>query len=45
MLYFITHRHLVLDHQQGIKKAGVTLINDAVGMADMFNDLIAYPLV
>ena len=42
MLDFVAHRHLVLNHQQGIEYTGVTLIDDTVSMADMFYDLFAH---
>ena len=45
MLDFVAHRHLVLNHQQGIEYTGVTLIDDTVSMADMFYDLFAHAFV
>lgn len=45
MLYFITHRHLVLNHQQGIENTGLSLINDTVCMADMLDHLFTQTLV
>ncbi len=45
MLYFITHRHLILNHQQGIENTGLSLVNDTVCMTDMLDHLFTHPLV
>ena len=45
MLDLVAHRHLVLDHQQGIENARVALINDPIGVAHVLDHLVGIPLV
>ena len=45
MLYFIAHRDLILNHQQGIENTCIALVDDTISMADMLNDFFAYSLM
>lgn len=45
MLNLRTHRNLILNHQQSIENAALSLVNNTVSMTDMLNNFITYPLM
>lgn len=45
MLYLLTHRHLIVYHLQSIKHAAVPLVENTVGMTNVFDDFCIHTLV
>ena len=45
VLDFLAHRDLIFDHQEGIEQAGVALIDNPVGVADVLDNLFFHAFV